>query len=233
MSAAMIVFAAALALVQPATLAKDNASLPRIAAPDAAGARINAALTKVDANWRAFQKDCRTQGPTDQSSTNRSVEVAMAGPGFLSLVVHYGYDCGGAYPDTGAVALVYDLVTGRPVNWQKLLPARLAKTASLDSAGDGTMIGQIASPDLHALYRKVAGPGEDKDCAEVLADPDLTFQLWPDAKAGGVALEPASLPHVVKACAATAVIPTASLRKLGADKGLLDAVDAAHAGRGR
>lgn len=68
---------------QPARL-KDNAALPRIAAPDAAGARINAALAKVDAQWRAFNTACTGESPGN-TSTGHHVETTLAGAGYLSL----------------------------------------------------------------------------------------------------------------------------------------------------
>ena len=135
--------ASALTLTQPPTLAKGLPALPRIAAPATpATARINAALAKEDASWRAFIKECHDQAGAD-FDLERSNQVAMSGPAYFSLTIGYSYDCGGAHPDGGTIALVYDLNTGAPVNWAHLLPKSLIDSVSTDSAGDGTTIGLI------------------------------------------------------------------------------------------
>lgn len=112
------------------------------------------------------------------------------------------------------------------------LPATMRATATLDSAADGSRMGVISSPTLHDLYfRTLRGQNREADwvdCAEVLADPTLTFTLWPDAKAHGLVLAPSSLPHAVQACGDTVTIPTKTLRQLGVAPALLNAIDAAH-----
>jgi hypothetical protein len=207
-------------------------AFPRIAAAEEpALQRINRALTDADARVVAAAKDCRSEaaqepdGPKD-GAWERTVTVAMLGPGYLALVVSdYSY-CGGAHPDGDSFALAYDLRTGSPLNWERLLPKTLAGTASLDSAGDGTRIGVLASPALKALYLKLTKP--DADCAEALQDTDLHFMLWPDAAHDGVTMAVSGLPHAVAACGDNATIPLATLRTLGAEPALLDAIAAGH-----
>lgn len=225
---------AAVTLTQGPAVSRGVAGLPRISAPlTETTAKINTALGRADQRWRAFGAQCKTQTPSPDNEVSRKAEITLRGPSFLSVVIRYDYDCGGAYPDTGTMALVYDLDSGHPVNWALLLPKRLKATASLDSAADGSGIGAVASPVLHKLYlqaaRAAAKGGDLGDCGTVLSDDGLQFMLWPDAAADGLALEPSSLPHVVKACADTQTIPTAVLRKQGVDARLLDAIDAAHA----
>ena len=70
----------------------------------------------------------------------------------------------------------------------------------------------------------------DPDCHGGLNDPQLKLNLWPDPKGGGLAIEPGDLVHAEQACADTIVVPTTTLRPLGVHAGLLDAIDAAHAG---
>ena len=53
------------------------------------------------------------------------------------------------------------------------------------------------------------------------------MMAWLDAKAGGLAVE-FDLAHAVQACADTVIIPTATLRREGAEPVLIDALDAAH-----
>ena len=229
-------FADAQLLSPPAKLAKDNDALPRLAAAGAGATRINAALAKVDQSWRSFMRDCRSTAGTNAYLT-RSVRVTMAGPKVVSLLVTDEADCGGAHPSGGTMALAYDLETGRPLDWTRLLPARMVRSATLDSGDDGTKIGAVVSPILHDLYLKAAKAGSAhrtqwaSDCGEVLADDGLGFQLWPDAAKDAVVLEPFDLPHAVAACADDVPISTATLRRLGVNPALLDAIDEAHSKR--
>ncbi len=219
-------------LTTPPPLAKGMAGLPRIAAPiTPATTRINAALAKVDANWTAMIKDCRQQAGKD-FDMERTVDVAMRGPGYVSVAITYEYDCGGAHPDSGVIALTYSLETGAPANWARLLPKSLVDSASTDTAGDGTTVGLIASKALQKIYAReaLAGrKGEDrKDCADVFSQDGLTFQVWPDAKASALMLAP-NLPHVVAACGDPQPISARTLQSLGVAAPLLSAIAAAHA----
>jgi hypothetical protein len=169
-----------------------------------------------------------TQANPQDAGWQRSVTVAMIGPFYLSLVASDQWDCGGAYPDAASFALEYDLRTGSPLNWARLLPKALVGTASLDTAGDGTRIGVAASAALTKLYLTLAKP--DADCASALREADLQFMLWPDAARDGVAMQPSGLPHAIAACGDDAVIPLATLRTLGAEPGLVSAIEAGHRG---
>jgi hypothetical protein len=224
-----------LVLSQPASLEADIPSLPRIASPATeASAKVNAALARADARWRTSAGVCRSvvPKPTD-AEMERTTNVTMRGPGFFSVLDNQEYSCGGAHPDGASIALVYDLDTGRPVNWMTLLPASMKAVASLDTAADGSTMGVVSSPVLHDLYLKAPKPGLSDDdraaCADAVDAPSLTFMLWPDAKADAVVIAPSSLPHVVQTCGAPAAISTATLRKLGVGARMLDAIDAAHA----
>lgn len=212
-----------------ASLGKDLAAFPRlIASPDdKAAIRINQALDRRDQQLRSAVKDCRAnvEAPAKADYT-RTISVTMQGPRYLSFVASDSSDCGGAHPNSDSLVLVYDLQTGSPVNWAALLPASLVQGTSLDTAADGTQIGVLSSRELQKLYLQARKP--DPDCKEVLSDPDLKLSLWPDAKAGGLMVAPAGLPHVVAACGDPAAIPTATLRKLGVKPVLLDAIDTSH-----
>ena len=224
-------------LSAPAKMAKDNDALPRLAAPASPGAaKINAALARVDQSWRGFMRDCRSRAGAGAYLT-RSVRVTMAGPKVVSFLVTDEADCGGAHPSGGTMALAYDLETGRPLDWTRLLPARMVRSATSDSGDDGTKIGAVVSPILHDLYLKAVKAASThraqwaSDCGEVLADDELGFQLWPDAAKDAVVLEPFDLPHAVAACADDVPVSTATLRRLGVNPALLEAIDAAHGKR--
>jgi hypothetical protein len=219
-------------LVAQPILAADLAALPRIAEPDGpASQRINDALAKADARVREAATQCHAdalESHTDSKGGEwqRSVTVAMRGAGYLALVASDNWYCGGAYPDAGQFSLAYDMRTGAPLNWERLLPKALVGTASLDTAGDGTRLGVVASPALKALYLNLLKP--DADCGSALKEADLQFMLWPDAAREGIAMAPSGLPHVIAACGDDAVIPVKTLHILGVASGLVDAITAAH-----
>ena len=209
-------------------VAKGVAAFPRLAGGDAITQKINNALAKGDLRVRKAAKDCATEGK-GRADWSRGVEVSMRGPRFVSYVANDSYFCGGAYPDVSTVALVYDLATGIPVDWTKLLPATLAVTPATTTGGDGTVVGTVADAKLTELYVKaVKADGVDEQCDDVLKQTDLHFIVWPDVKAEGLMLQQMDLPHVVAACGPAATIPMAALRELGVDAGLLDAIEAGH-----
>ena len=216
-------------------IAKDLAAFPRLvaAADDKAARRINQALDKRDASARQMLKDCRANvsDPKD-ADYERHIWVTMQGPRYLSFRASDSEDCGGAHPDTSQMALVYDLASGAPVNWQRLLPKSMVQSTSTDTVVDGTVVGFITSKTLQSLWLKAENATSpiDPECKDAVTDPKLQLGLYPDAKAGGLAVQPGNFAHVIAACADTIVIPTATLRPLGVDAGLLDAIDAAHAG---
>ena len=213
-------------LSQPA-----NASaFPRIAAPATpTTARINAALAALDRRWAGYARDCKAGGK-DQEAT-RKVDVTMTGPRFLSLVAHDEEFCGGAHPDNSTLALVYDLKSGRLVDWKMLLGPRLVTNASKETVIDGSPIGVVRSPELQRLYLRALRKAPDYDrawwdqCSETLSDPGLEFVLWPDAKTRGLVAEP-QVVHVVAPCAEDVSIPAADLRQAGASPELLTALAA-------
>ena len=214
------------------------AAMPQIAAPaDDAERRINAALRRLDGNVRKAAKSCQADGGA-RSSWTRTVRTPMRGPRFLSVAIDDDMFCGGAHPSTSLMAIVYDLTTGAPVDWTKLLPPTLTGTVALAEGLDGTKMVTLASKRLHALYleryrpkdSKAKREGDDNACREVVqetaqGDPPA-MMAWPDAKAGGLAVQ-FDLPHYAQACADTVVIPNAILRQEGAQPVLNDAIAAA------
>ena len=202
---------------------KANARLPRIVSPvTPATKRINSMFDVLDARWSAFMRSCPKDG-----DTGRVVEITMTGPEFFSVVVSDSESCGGAHPDASTLALVYDLSTGKPVDWKAVLGPRAALSTSLDTVIDGTRSGTFASAPLQALYVKsLKASIRDKDwwaqCADVFGDP-LSFIAWPDAKKHALVLEP-SLPHVVQACGEEGPIGASDLGKVGVSANLIAAL---------
>jgi hypothetical protein len=207
-------------------IAKDVAAFPRMAAgaPPEVREKINTALDRDESRLRAARQECLHNGEGKKGDWSRKIVITMAGPGFLSLVARDDYYCpGAAYPDGGALALVYDLGTGRPIDLVKLLPV-LKLAGALDTASDGSKIGTIASKELTALYKKAAKPDLDPDCKGVLDDQDLTFIAWPDAKAKGLVIEPVGLIHAIAACGVAVTLDGETLKATGAAPEFLGAL---------
>ncbi len=202
--------------------------LPGPGVSDAVSAKINAALTRANARARKAALDCRTsfreaQGKADPRAWRRSVSVTMRGPEFLALMATDSYYCGGPYPNDGLqMPLVYDLTTGSPVNWLKLLPPSVKATPG--NAADGSNTGAVNWPAVTALAKKQAQP----ECAEAYKEnPDFALNL--DARSGTLALTPSDFPHVIQACADSVDLTGDDLRKLHVAPRLIDALHTAHA----
>jgi hypothetical protein len=217
-------------LTTPGPVRGDIAAMPQIANPATdAERRINSALQRLDTNVLKAAEDCKGGDWT------RVVDAPMRGPGFLSLVITDSIDCEGtAHPEASTASIVYDLDSGKPVDWAHLLPPSLTGKQDLALEG-GSKFVTLTSRHLFALY--MAGytdggaTGTDLDrCKAALkesGDPPPA-NVWLDAKSGGLAVE-IELPHVVAACEDVVVIPAARLRAEGAQKLLLKALANAHA----
>jgi hypothetical protein len=214
-------------------IAKDVAAFPRLqsGAPADVISRVNKALDADESRLRETRKECLAQAE-GHGDWSRTIAVTMAGPDFLGLVARDQYFCGGAHPDGGALALVFDLRAGRPVDLVKLLPGLKLK-GGLDASADGAHVGTIASPELTALYRKAIEPHLDAECKDALIGQDLIFIAWPDAKAGGLVVEPENLPHVIAACGEGATIDAETLKAAQAAPQLVEALRGAQAVRSR
>ena len=221
----------------PPPVGKDAAAMPVIADPaDDAERRINAAVRRLDSALKGSMAECRTGGGRNWD-WERSVDVTMRGPGFISYAITDSMYCGGAHPSSGTMAIVYDLRTGAPVDWTGLLPASLTGTVALGQQSDGSRMVTLSSGRLYSLFlagydASHAAPS-DAECRNVVhgeqADAPPSMQVWLDAKRDGLAVL-FDLPHAAQACADPVVIPWAVLQREGAAPALLDALAAAHGG---
>jgi hypothetical protein len=137
------------------------------------------------------------------------------------------------------MSIVYDLETGAPVDWTRLLPPLITGKVALAEGMDGTKMVTLASPLLFSLYlsgydRAIRMPWNDitaedlATCREAVQETDNPpVMVWLDAKSDGLAVQ-FDLRHAAQACAVPVVIPLAVLRANGANAALLDAIDAAH-----
>ena len=213
--------------------------MPRIAQPsDEAQKRINAALKRLDDKLGKAIRACKGQDGA-HGGWVRKVEPTMRGPRFLSYVIKDMSSCGGPYPSIGTMSIVYDLETGAPVDWTRLLPTAMTGKVALAEGIDGTRMVTLSSPQLYSLY--LAGydrasrmpasgiaPEDVAQCKEAVRDTaDPPMMAWLDAQSGGLAVQ-FDLPHAVQACAVPVTIPIEVLRANGANAALLDAITAAH-----
>ncbi len=208
-------------------VAKGVAAAPRLlsGAPAPILARINAAMVRVDARGRSSAADCRTslrerkdlpQG--DDDGWTRDVKVVFTGPRLFAILIQDSYYCGGPYPARDDQALVFDLSTGRPVDWRPLFPPALHAQTATDTAGDGATLGFFkANSALVGLMGPV-----NEECRDGLES--RYIMVWPDRAAGGLVLGLRGFPHVSQACEEDVTLTPAKLRHLGFASALVDAI---------
>jgi hypothetical protein len=184
-------------------------------------------LKGCDVNYREWASQVHqplTGKNAVEHDWERTITVTMTGPRFLSIVAIDGYVfCGGAHPNRDTLAMVFDLTTGKPVNWMNFIGKLANASAYSDSNSDGTTVGALIVPKLRAM----ALANAKEECKEAFQNPQ-SFQLWPDAKSGTLIAEPFGLPHVVAACAEELALTPDQARKMGFDETLLSAIAQAH-----
>ncbi len=197
--------------------------------PEVAAA-LNATLARQNTRVAAAAADCRRTAQkakrhADPTAWQRTVEVTMAGPHYLSLLATDADDCGATLAHSGAVLpLVYDLTTGAPVSWEKLMPAGVR--ASLATGEDGTRLGTVEWPVLQARAIKQATP----ECKELIRENGiLDFGVWLDGAKGAIIAETVSFPNAGAACEVPITFSLDEARQMGFAKELVDALATAQA----
>ncbi|GLS19405.1 hypothetical protein GCM10007874_24220 [Labrys miyagiensis] len=209
-------------LIPQPDLAEGIASFPHLAPEAPYAAKINAALDKIQSGAPALANDCKTD--SGESAFERSIDVTMQGPRFVSFVVQDEFSCG-AHPDSSQAAFVYDLTTGKPVDWPHLLPPAMAGKAVRDTADADVVVGLLRSPVLTRAYvESLKASGVSDECNDVYDQTEFRFMLWPDAREHGLVLDQNGLPHVAQACGGPVTLSLDKLRKLGVDRKLIDAI---------
>ncbi len=208
-------------------LAKDAEAFPTLVGATQAIAKINRALRAANAGQRGDMKDCRRDAPQDGYWWEQSVDAPLIGAHFVSFWAHGNMSCGGAHPNLVDEALAFDLGTGERVDWRRLLPAQLLGEPGRASEGTAAPADAIASPALTALFiDESEKEGVGADCKEAFAEQELNFELWPDAKAKGLAMRAANLLHWAEGpCSGPVTIPAATLKRLGFDALLIDDIE--------
>lgn len=206
-------------------LAKGVEAFPRLVGDGKAIEEINAALTAADAAAAAEAKDCLDEN-SGKGHWTRRVDVTSLSARLVSFRANDDYYCGGAYPDTSATALVYDLETGGLVDWTRLIPGATLPPTDADTAGEA-LLPTIFSPKLQGLFNEAAAKRSEPDCTDVLGSGEsMELLVWPDAKAKGLTVFLPGLPHAVRACGGPLIIPASKLKAMHADPALIEAMEA-------
>lgn len=221
---------AAVTFTAKPSLSPTAEALPRLTGEVAPIAAINADLDRIDAMDAANIAECTGGG------WNRSIQKPMTGPDYVALRIAQDYYCGGAYPDTSQTVVTWDLSTGQRVDWSAALPGLNLTADSLDDMPAG-YVGNVRSAALGAWWsaRMLANPDAEwvEQCRPTFDPESLAgtgFKIWADPENGGVSVTP-DFPHVAKACAETATLTTADLRRFNAESRLVTAIEAASAAR--
>jgi hypothetical protein len=207
--------------VQPPPLAKGLQALPRIASPDAADKKINAALAGFDHSARQERLGCIRAGQKENGepgSMDRQIDVTMRGPVYFSILVFDGLDCGGVHPYNEQFPLVFDLRTGEIVHWTDILPKGLVKELP-DYEGWGSV--PLTSNRLQSLYATgyaaqhktdTQCPGDEVD-ELVPENRPAQLMLFPDP--GGLGIFPVALSQLEFLCVDTVTLDDAAMKSLG------------------
>ncbi len=216
---------AAPTLRKAADLARDAEAYPTLDGATEAVVKINRAVRAANAKQLVEINDCRRDAAPEDYDWEQTVETPLLGAHFVSFWAHGNTNCGGAHPNILMEALVFDLNTGEPVDWLKLLPAELRGEPG--RASTSGLPGEIASPALTALFiAESEKEGVGADCKEAFAQQKMDFDFWPDAKAKGLAMRAVNLLHWAEGpCSGPVTIPVETLKRLGVNARLIQDIE--------
>lgn len=210
--------------VAPMKASGEHVTFPRLTAfPDPAiQARVNAILTKKQAEEHANQRDCLKQvrdAHKDQTfyEWSTDIEVTYLSARFLSLQINSGWFCANAHPNSSHEPITIDLRTGTLVDWTRMLKPGVLNTIEKPAPHNG----RLAAVYL-ARYIAHNGKNDPDDCIGTIRDSDfLDPAIWLDAKSGGFLVLP-QLAHVVTNCGDEISIPLDQLAPLVTDPALVE-----------
>jgi hypothetical protein len=212
-----------LQLLRQHSLSPKADSLPRIAHPNQIQSSINRDLQRLDAHAKGDATGCAgTSEDGREMFYERSVQILSRGPRSLGIAVDVSTDCGGVHPYYYQFTLAYDLETGKPIDWEKILTKADAQNAPVnpDNALPFDLPG-VRSVLLQKLYRsawKGAGQCSVDDVAPPASteDSDLTvFLLAPASERRGLSVLPVGLASAVSACAQAVILNRNAMDELG------------------
>lgn len=218
-----------------APIARDIPAFPRIADPvDDAERKVNLSLDELDRTVRKGADECRLASK-GRASWERMFSVPVTAPGFLSFHFIDNVFCGGAHPSYGTFSIVYDLRSGAPADWTKLLPPALTGQVAWSETSDGQRVVTLSSARLHQLYltryrpRTGSVDPDDEECRKAVAmtrngKPPL-MKVWFKSREG-LAVQ-FDLEHAIHTCSDEVTIPVRTLKAEGASVELVRALEAA------
>lgn len=164
-----------------------------------AAVRLDPAKPGSPGDYLACVRQALAQTGTDGDYSAELTPSSLPGD-FLSAEVSIGWSCGGAHPDNASYSLTFDRRDGREVrlaNW--LLPNAVTPPEN----GDASHSVRVTSAFRRLLLQRFPFDPQAAECREPVAEEEY----WTIAlTATGLGFEP-QLPHVVQACADTAVVP--------------------------
>jgi hypothetical protein len=210
---------------------KDVELWPLIAHPKGpAQLRINVTLRNLNREFVQKVRDCISgkfawSKEITPGEWRRSIKVTMRGPQFLSMTASDGFYCGTAHPDDDLVALVFNIETGKEVDWSAMVPKSAGASLPNNVMGDEDGTPPLILPKLQGMY--AAAQEADSDCHGYFEE-ERPFTLWPEAESGTLVAEVAGLPHVALPCKNELKLTIGQARVLGFDDSLLQAIEEAH-----
>jgi hypothetical protein len=202
------------------------AALPRLAASDTAAESINAALAAIEAHKIHFARGCLVSPRSDYSF---SFEVTLQGPEYLSILTTDDFYCdGAAHGSWFNSVLLFDLTTAAAVEPLSLLPDEVRPMPYVPGSSGGVRVQpeMTALTELYIQLLPTAPPNEyaalnHLDCAAILRSEGHDFQVWPDAKAQALMLQPVGLAYFFSSCIAPVEVPLPLLQQLHAPPRLI------------
>jgi hypothetical protein len=201
-------------------LSRTADALPRIAHPSPAQVKLNHSFALIDKSARGSADSCR--GPSEEGDEmfyNRSIEVISLGPLFLSVYLSEEIGCGGVHPYVNLFTFTYDLHTGEPVHWAKLLTKVHAEEVSVNP---GNMlpveifgVSSLALQKLYSAGWKADGQCQLEDVVDPLGETITTFLLSPAPHKQGISALPTNLASAAAICAQPVVLGNSAMDELG------------------
>ena len=210
----------AVKLLRPKKLSKTADALPRIANPNPAGVKINHSFDLLDQKAGGLAHSCQGLSEEgDEMFYNRSVDITSQGPLFVSVDLTEDIGCGGVHPYINLFTLTYDLRTGEPVRWAKLLTKVHVEEVSVNPGNMQPFpTFGVSSLQLEKLY--IAGWKDDEQCrlddvVDRSGETLTTFLLSPAPHRRGLSVLPADLASPVANCALPVVLGKSAMDTLG------------------
>ncbi|MDR3725218.1 MAG: hypothetical protein P4K83_12135 [Terracidiphilus sp.] len=189
--------------------------------------RLRGSVRKCDADYQLWDRvvnEGQKHASSPHGDWERKVEVTMAGPRYLSLVVEDGIIfCGSPYPNHDDSAFVFDLESGKlvdPIIW---LTSTEGASTNKEANWEGSSTNLLILPALQEMSLARA----TDECKDVFGKAQAYF-VWLDARKNRLIAFPSIQPHVVQGCAERLELTADQTHALGFKDDLLQAIEAGH-----